>query len=115
MDLNLNGKSVGATGGGSNLRRAISLPYAREAPHVTIAEIDEAQGAKAAAEAQAHGAASAQVIRTDVTKWESAQTMVRAVEAHHGAVDVLVNNVGWTLDRLFMEKERAEWEKEVQI
>jgi 2-hydroxycyclohexanecarboxyl-CoA dehydrogenase len=30
-------------------------------------------------------------------------------------VDVLVNNVGWTLDRLFVEKERAEWEKEVQL
>jgi 2-hydroxycyclohexanecarboxyl-CoA dehydrogenase len=41
--------------------------------------------------------------------------MVREVEGRAGAVDVLVNNVGWTLDRLFVEKERAEWEKEVQI
>jgi 2-hydroxycyclohexanecarboxyl-CoA dehydrogenase len=115
MDLNLRGKSVVVTGGGSNIGRAISLAFAREGAHVTIAEIDEGQGAKAAAEAVTQGAASAQVVRTDVTKWESAQAMVRAVEARHGAVDVLVNNVGWTLDRLFMEKERAEWEKEVQI
>ena len=41
--------------------------------------------------------------------------MVRAVEARHGKVDVLVNNVGWTYDRLFIEKDRAEWEKEVQL
>jgi 2-hydroxycyclohexanecarboxyl-CoA dehydrogenase len=30
-------------------------------------------------------------------------------------VDVLVNNVGWTMDRLFVEKTREEWEREVQL
>ena len=30
-------------------------------------------------------------------------------------MDVLVNNVGWTHDRLFVEKTREEWEKEIQI
>jgi len=115
MDLNLAGKSVVVTGGGSNIGRAISLAFAREKVHLTIAEIDEGQGAKAVAEAERQGAASAGVIRTDVTKWDSVQAMVRAVEERHGKVDVLVNNVGWTFDRLFMEKTREEWEKEVQI
>ena len=32
-----------------------------------------------------------------------------------GSVDVLVNNVGWTIDRLFLEKPREEWEKEVKV
>ena len=41
--------------------------------------------------------------------------MVKAVESRHGKVDVLVNNVGWTYDRLFMEKTREEWDKEVQL
>ena len=115
MDLHLAGKSVIVTGGGSNIGRAISLAFAREKTHLTIAEIDEGQGSKAAAEATKQGAASATVIRTDVTKWDSVQAMVRAVEERHGKVDVLVNNVGWTYDRLFMEKTREEWEKEVQI
>ncbi len=115
MELNLAGKSVVVTGGGSNIGRAIGLAFARERVNLTIAEIDEGQGKKAAAEAERGGAASAAVIRTDVTKWDSVQTMVRAVEARHGRVDVLVNNVGWTHDRLFMEKAREEWEKEVQL
>jgi len=115
MDLNLKDKSVIVTGGGSNIGRAIALAFAREGAHLTIAEIDEGQGGKAVADARAQGAASAEVVKTDVTKWESVQAMVRAVEARRGSVDVLVNNVGWTLDRLFVEKERAEWEKEVQI
>ncbi len=115
MELNLKGKSVVVTGGGSNIGRAITLAFAREGAQVTIAEIDAAQGEKAAVEARKSGATSAVVVPTDVTKWDSVQAMVREVEGRTGRVDVLVNNVGWTLDRLFMEKERAEWEKEVQL
>lgn len=115
MELNLKGKSVIVTGGGSNIGRAISLAFAREGAHLTVAEIDEGQGKKAAADAQQQGASSATLVRTDVTSWDSVQAMVREVEGRLGRVDVLVNNVGWTYDRLFVEKERAEWEKEIQI
>jgi 2-hydroxycyclohexanecarboxyl-CoA dehydrogenase len=115
MELNLAGKSVIVTGGGSNIGRAISLAFAREGVNLTIAEIDVGQGKKVAAEAEHAGAASATVVPTDVTKWESVQAMVRAVDERLGRVNVLVNNVGWTHDRLFIEKTREEWEKEVQI
>ena len=115
MELNLAGKSVIITGGGSNIGRAITLAFARERSHVTIAEIDEGQGKKVAAEAASAGAASAAAVRTDVTKWESVQAMVKDAEARLGRVDVLVNNVGWTMDRLFVEKTREEWEKEIQL
>ncbi len=115
MELNLAGKSVIVTGGGSNIGRAISLAFGREGVHLAIAELDEAQGKKAAVEAERLGAASAMVVRTDVTKPEQVQAMVKAVEERHGGVDVLINNVGWTHDRLFVEKTREEWEREVQI
>jgi 2-hydroxycyclohexanecarboxyl-CoA dehydrogenase len=115
MELDLKGKSVIVTGGGSNIGRAIGLAFAREGAHLTIAEIDEGQGEKVAREAQQAGAASARVVKTDVAQWESVRAMVRAVEERLGRVDVLVNNVGWTQDRLFVEKTRDEWEKEVQL
>src|SRR5439155_24729617 len=114
MNLNFEGKSVVVTGSGSNIGRAIALAFARERASVTIAEIDEAQGKKVVAEAEQLGA-KAQVVRTDVTKWSDVQAMVRLVEERFGRVDVLVNNVGWTRDALFIEKTRDEWEKEVQI
>ena len=114
MELKLEGKTVVVTGAGSNIGRAIALAFARERSNVVVAEIDEAQGGKTAAEAAALGA-PAIAIRTDVTKWESVQGMVRTVEQRFGRVDVLVNNVGWTRDALFVEKTREEWEREVQI
>jgi 2-hydroxycyclohexanecarboxyl-CoA dehydrogenase len=115
MDLDLAGKSVIVTGGGSNIGRAISLAFAREGSRVAIAELDEGRAQAVAAEAERLGAKAALALKTDVTSWPSVQAMVREVETRLGGVDVLVNNVGWTLDRLFVEKPREEWEKEVQL
>ena len=41
--------------------------------------------------------------------------MVEQSIAEFGSIDVLVNSVGWTVDRLFMDKPREEWEKEVRV
>src|SRR6266545_2852534 len=95
MELNLAGKSVIVTGGGSNIGRAIGLAFAREGVHLTIAEIDEGQGKKAVGEAQKQGAASATVVPTDVTKWDSVLAMVNGMIARKaGAVVSLGSDAG---------------------
>jgi 2-hydroxycyclohexanecarboxyl-CoA dehydrogenase len=114
MKLGLVDTSVLVTGGGSNIGRAISLAFARERSRVAIAEIDVAQGEKVAGEVRALGA-QAVVVRADVTRPGDVQALVGAVEDQFGRIDVLVNNVGWTRDRLFVEKPREEWEREVQV
>ena len=40
--------------------------------------------------------------------------MTRVIE-EFGAVHILVNAAGWTYDRLFLDKPREEWEREVSI
>jgi len=55
------------------------------------------------------------VIVTDVASWESASEMAAGALERLGAIDVLVNCAGWTVDRLFVEKPREEWEKEIAI
>jgi 2-hydroxycyclohexanecarboxyl-CoA dehydrogenase len=112
MDLRLSGKTVIVTGGASNLGRAITLGFAAEGARVVIADVDDAQAKKVEAEAPS-GTIIAR--HTDVTDWESVQSTVQFAAREVGGVDVLVNCAGWTIDRLFMEKPREEWKREIEI
>lgn len=116
MDLGLKEKTAIVTGGGSNIGRAIVLTLAREGANVVIADIDETQGKKVEAQANAlSGRDRALLVRTDVTDQASLEQLVSRTRAQFGQVHVLVNNVGWTLDRLFLEKPKEEWEKEIRL
>ena len=55
------------------------------------------------------------VIACDVTDPKQVDDMVARSIAEFGSVDVLVNNVGWTVDRRFMEKPREEWRRSKPI
>jgi 2-hydroxycyclohexanecarboxyl-CoA dehydrogenase len=116
MDLGLSGKTVIVTGGASNIGRAIALGFAREGSNVVIADIDEGQAQKVTSEADALGGGGRTVVvRADVTNHEDVQAMVGRASDEFGRIHILVNNVGWVLDRLFLDQPRAEWEKVVNV
>ncbi len=116
MELGLKGKNVIVTGGGNNIGRAITLAFAAEGCNVAIAELNQAAGERVALEVRAlKSGATATVIDVDVTDRAKTDAMVTEAIALMGSVDVLVNNVGWTIDRLFMEKSRDEHVKEVDV
>jgi 2-hydroxycyclohexanecarboxyl-CoA dehydrogenase len=112
MELGLKDRTVIVTGGASNLGRAISLGFAAEGARVLIADVDLEQAKKVVAEARG-GAVTAR--HMDVTDWDSVSSTVEFARSSWGAVDVLVNCAGWTVDRLFIEKPRSEWEREIAI
>jgi len=112
MDLGLKGRVVIVTGGASNLGRAISLGFAGEGARVLIADVDLEQAKKVEAEAPAGAVVARQA---DVTDMDSISSAVEFAVKSMGGIDVLVNCAGWTIDRLFMEKPRSEWEREIAI
>ena len=116
MELGLKGKNVVVTGGGNNIGRAIVLAFAAEGSNVAIAELNRAAGQRVVAEVTAlETGASAIVVDADVTDRARTDAMVAEAIDRLGSVDVLVNNVGWTIDRLFMDKSRDEHVKEVDV
>src|SRR4030043_1082083 len=116
MDLGLAGKTVIVTRGGSNIGRSIFLTFAKEGANVVMAEIDEKQGQKVLGDAKAlKPKGRLMLIKTDVTNWDSVQAMVKKTLEEFKKIDVLANVVGWTFDRLFIEKPREEWEKEIKL
>jgi 2-hydroxycyclohexanecarboxyl-CoA dehydrogenase len=112
MELGLKDRTVIVTGGASNLGRAITLGFAGEGARVLIADIDLEQAKKVEAEVQGGAVIARQM---DVTDWNSVSSTVEFARSSWGAVDVLVNCAGWTVDRLFVEKPRSEWEREIAI
>src|SRR5437667_1450982 len=115
MDLELKGKSVVVTGGGSNIGRAIVLGFAEEGANITIGDIDVVQAGKVAELALKAGAAGVQVIKTDVTHIVQVKAMFDASVDKFGPLDVLVNNVGWTRMVLFTDTKPDFWQQTVQL
>ena len=115
VELNLSDKSVIVTGSGSNIGRAIALAFGKEGARVVVADIDAKRCEYVAKEVLAAGAVDVMALPMDVTNWDSVHTGIAEVQAGFGKVDVLVNNVGWVLDGLFVDKPRSEWEREIQM
>jgi len=115
MNLDLQGKSVVITGGASNIGRGIVLAFAAEGANITIGDVDEAQAHKTAELALSLGAASVQVVKTDVTQLDQVQAMFQAAIDKNGAVDVLVNNVGWDSLTFFTQTTPEFWRKVIDI
>ena len=116
MELGLKGKNVVVTGGGNNIGRAIVLAFAAEGCNIAIAELNHTAGERVVAEVETMGSgATAIVVDADVTNQAKTERMMAETIDRLGGVDVLVNNVGWTIDRLFMDKSRDEHVKEVDI
>jgi 2-hydroxycyclohexanecarboxyl-CoA dehydrogenase len=114
MELGLAGKTVIVTGGSSNIGRGVALAFATEGSNIVIADIDEVQGEKTAELARKQGV-KVVMVKTDVTDPEQCQVMARKTLDEFGRLDILVNCAGWVYDRLFVDKPREEWVREVNV
>ena len=98
MELGLNDKHVIVTGGGTNIGRAIVHAFGAEGSKISIAELVPRQGEIVAAEVAAMDSGGVvNVIPTDVTDPEKVASMIKTAIGEFGPIDVLVNNVGWTI------------------
>jgi 2-hydroxycyclohexanecarboxyl-CoA dehydrogenase len=115
MDLGLKGKNVIITGGGSNIGFGIVMGFAKEGCNIMIADLDDKQAQKAADKAKKLGAPKAIVMKTDVTKLDQVEAMVNKTIAELGSVDVLINNVGWDVQQMFMDTGPDFWDKVIAL
>lgn len=83
------------TGGASGIGLAAATAFARAGMKVCIADIDEGRLAEAATKLSSiAGAANVMTSAVDVSRIESVTELERAVGAHFGGTDLLMNNAG---------------------
>lgn len=110
----LQGKTVIVTGGGGGIGGAACRRFAEEGARVAVFDVDETAAAKVTdAIAQSDGKAAA--FRCDITDHGACQHAVRAAESALGPIDVLVNNAGWDVFKLFADTSPADWAKIIGI
>ena len=110
----LSGKVVIVSGGGGGIGAATCRRFAEAAAVVAILDIDAA-AAKRVAEAIGAAGGVAEAVACDITDHARVGEAVAAVIGRRGRVDVLVNNAGWDVFRLFKDSTPQEWRRLIDI
>ncbi|WP_033290567.1 SDR family NAD(P)-dependent oxidoreductase [Amycolatopsis jejuensis] len=105
----LTDKIAFVTGAGRGIGRGIAEKLAAEGATVVVSDLDEVTAKETAA------AIGGTAVHTDVTSPESVAVAVEQVRSRFGRIDVLVNNAGWDKAGPFVQSDRADWDRIVQI
>jgi len=124
MDLKLKGKVGIVTGSGRGIGRGITMTLAAEGAKVVVNDY-YLERAEAVAKEIKDAGGEAIAVQADITKAEQVEQMVKKVVDQWGKVNILVNNAGipagilesnpFSVMRTFMESERADWDKWIQL
>ena len=113
--MNLEGKVAIVTGASRGIGKAIALALARERVNVIVTARSETEGRlpgtihKTVEEIRTLGG-NALAVKTDVTKEEEINEMVRVILERYGHVDVLVNNAGISIPGTLTEVTIKRWD-----
>lgn len=106
MESSLNGRTAVVTGGAKGIGAAVVRRLSRDGANVVIADIDEENGRKLAAECR-----HALFVRCDVSQEAQVLAVLDAAEAEFGRIDILVNDAAWQLNKPLLETTTEEFER----
>jgi 3-oxoacyl-[acyl-carrier protein] reductase len=115
--MRLKDKVAIVTGGGVGIGRAYAHGLAKEGAKVVVADIQDAEAKKVAADIKQSGG-EAIALYVDVTSMEKTEAMAQAALKTYGRIDILVNNAGLysaLKKKRFMEIDGEEWDRVMAV
>jgi NAD(P)-dependent dehydrogenase (short-subunit alcohol dehydrogenase family) len=113
--MTFTGKTVLITGAGAGIGRAAAELFSQRGARVAVADIDAANAEETASSIrQAGGDATA--FQVDVSRRDTVDAAVQAVQQQYGPIQVLVNNAGIALpSKSIVETDAATWERILRV
>ena len=110
MEETLSGRVAIVTGGSRGIGQAIVLKLASAGASVVIGGISDTSRTHSLVQEAGGSEERLLSIKTDVTKVEEVNRLVKSTIDHFGKVDVLVNNAGITRDALLLRMKDDDWD-----
>jgi glucose 1-dehydrogenase len=117
MSSLLAGKVCVVTGASSGIGRAIAVSFAAEGAAVVIADItaQPLEGGEPTLDVIRRAGGTASFHKTDVGRWAEIDELIGKAVAHHGRVDVMVNNAMTYSGTALLETELTQWEEVMRV
>ncbi|MGH7949582.1 MAG: 3-oxoacyl-ACP reductase FabG [Candidatus Binataceae bacterium] len=112
--MRLKDKASIITGSARGIGRATALKFAAEGAIVVVCDLDRSSVDAVVNEIRSAGGQALGFV-VDVTNPKSIETMVSAVVAKYGRVDVLVNNAGIVADAQFRKMSEDQFDRVIEI
>lgn len=106
--MRLQKKTAVITGAANGIGRAMALRFAREGAGIVIADRDREHGMSTAGEILQNGG-RALFKYCDVSREEDVLAVLSSAREHFGAVDILVNDAAWQLNKPLLETTTEEF------
>ena len=107
----LEGKRAIVTGAGAGIGRAIALRLSEEGARVALADLDEQAAESVAGEIEGKTLA----LRTNVTRADEVEALVRSVVEEWGGLDVMVNNAGIGVAATAPETSEEDFDRQMAV
>ena len=111
--LSLTGRVAVVTGAGAGLGRAEAEALAAAGAHVVLNDLPG--GADDAAEAIRAAGGEASLVPGDIGERSTADALMAATTEGLGRLDIVVNNAGFTRDRMLFNMTDEEWDQVIRV